>query len=80
MLNYFVARAVVGQHLRFGVVVDKFVDNDSDTVSLVCDSQDGCYTVLVRKLTNGGPLEGDEVTFDNKQDALRHAMTEADWV
>ena len=79
MLNYFVARAVVGQHLRFGVVVDKFVDNDSDTVSLVCDSEDGCYTVLVRKLTNGGPLEGDQVTFENKRDAVGHAMAVTDW-
>ena len=79
MLNYFVVRAPIGQVLGFGTVISKSVDHDHNITSLVCDSSDGSYRVLVRKSTNGAPVDGDGLIFKSKESALGHSNKITGW-
>ena len=79
MLNYFVVRVPVGQALGFGVVISKSVDHDNNTTSLVCDSTSGSYRVLLRKTTNGAPVDGDGVVFKDRRAALRYSKKITGW-
>jgi len=79
MLHYFVVRAPIGQVLGFGTIVSKSVDHENKVTSLVCDSGSGDYRVLVRKSTNGAPIEGDGLLFKNKKDAVRYSDTVTGW-
>ena len=79
MLNCFIVRAPIGQVLRYGTVISKSVDHDNNVTSLVCDSGDGSYQVLVRKSDNGAPLDGDGAVFKEQALALKHSNQITGW-
>ena len=79
MLNCFVVRAPVGQVLGFGTVISKSVDHDNNVTSLVLDSGNGSYRVLVRKSDNGAPTDGDGAIFKNQSMALRYSNKITGW-
>ena len=79
MLNCFVVRAPVGQILGFGTVISKSVDHDNNVTSLVLDSGNGSYKVLVRKSDNGAPIDGDGAIFKNQSMALRYSNKTTGW-
>ena len=79
MLNCFVVRAPIGQVLRFGTIISKSVDHDNNVTSLVCDSGDGSYKVLVRTSDNGAPLDGDGAVFNERLLAHEYASKITGW-